>query len=95
MLSESTVRPVNNRQLFIGAICKLLGRSGYVINAIAATFMNSSADSVDLLPKLHSTIAAKLFEVLPAVKSAPFTYIYKLYSQKVSTFYKLRVCVYI
>lgn len=32
--------------------------SGPVINAIAATFMNSSADSVDLLPKPLLTITA-------------------------------------
>lgn len=62
MLSDATVRPVNNRQLFMGAICKLLGRSGPVINAIAATFMNSGADSVDLLPKPLSTIAAVLLK---------------------------------
>lgn len=30
--------------------------SGFIINAIAATFMNSEADSVDLLPKALSTI---------------------------------------
>lgn len=35
--------------------------SGFIINAIAATFMNSSADSVDLLPKALSTIN-KIFE---------------------------------
>lgn len=35
--------------------------SGFIINAIAATFMNSSADSVDLLPKALSTIS-KTFE---------------------------------
>lgn len=35
--------------------------SGFIINAIAATFMNSSADSVDLLQKALSTIN-KTFE---------------------------------
>lgn len=35
--------------------------SGFIINAIAATFMNSGADSVDLLPKALSTIS-KTFE---------------------------------
>lgn len=48
-------------------ICKLLKSSrrvnnGFIINAIAATFMNSSADSVDLLPKALSTINEDLLK---------------------------------
>jgi hypothetical protein len=38
--------------------------SGFIINAIAATFMNSGADSVDLLPKALSTISGFFEEPL-------------------------------